>query len=347
MDLNFRSDNESPASPAIIEALLEANRGTAWAYAEDQWSDRLDQDFSDLFGTSTTALPVSTGTVANSIALSSVTPPWGQVYCHRNAHILNDECGAPEFFGNGLRLVPVDGPDGMFDAEALRATVRSSEGHGIHSYVSSVVSITQSNESGTVYPADEIASICEAAKELGLITHMDGARFGNAVASLACHPGDISWRAGIDMMSFGASKNGCLAAEALLLFNRPELRETAERLRKRSGHLLSKMRYLSAQLLAYIKDDLWLDLAGHSNQQAARFSYAVGQHPHASLEFPVHANEVFVSWSPEGFRRLEEAGIQFLGWPGRDDLARFVFSHCTSSEETEKLCSALGEIRDC
>ena len=149
------------------------------------------------------------------------------------------------------------------------------------------------------------------------------------------------------MMSFGASKNGCLAAEALLFFNRPELRETAERLRKRSGHLLSKMRYLSAQLLAYINDDLWLDLAGHSNQQAAHFSYAVGQHPHARLEFPVHANEVFVNWSPEGFRRLEEAGIQFLGWPGRDDLARFVFSHCTSSEETEQLCAALAGIKNC
>ena len=147
-------------------------------------------------------------------------------------------------------------------------------------------------------------------------------------------------------MSFGASKNGCLAAEALIFFNRPELRETAERHRKRSGHLLSKMRYVSAQLLAYINDNLWLDLAAHSNQQAARFSYAVGQHPSAGLEFPVHANEVFVKWSPQGFSRLEEAGIQFLGWPGRDDLARFVFSHCTSPKETEQLCSALADITD-
>lgn len=347
MEMNFRSDNESPAAPAIMEALIEANRGTAWAYAEDRWSERLDEAYSDLFETSVTVLPVSTGTVANSIALSSVTPPWGLVYCHRNAHILNDECGAPEFFGNGLRLVPVDGPDGMFDAEALRATVKSTESHGIHSYVSAAVSTTQSTESGTVYQADEIASICGAAAEMGMITHMDGARFGNAVSSLACQPGDISWRAGIDMMSFGASKNGCLAAEALIFFNRPELRETAERLRKRSGHLLSKMRYVSAQLLAYIEGDLWLDLAGYANQQAAHFSFAVGQHPEARLEFPVHANEVFVRWSPAGFRKLEQAGIQFLGWPGRDDLARFVFSHCTHSEETEKLCSLLGETRTC
>jgi len=346
MELNFRSDNESPAAPAIMEALLEANHGTAWAYAEDHWSERLDEAFSELFGTDTAVVPVSTGTVANSIALASVTPPWGMVYCHRNAHILNDECGAPEFFGSGLRLVPVDGPEGMFDPQALREAINSAEGHGIHSYVSAAVSITQSNESGTVYQAEEIKSICDAAKELGLTTHMDGARFGNAVASLGCHPGEISWQAGIDMMSFGASKNGCLTAEALIFFNRPDLRETAERHRKRSGHLLSKMRYVSAQLLAYVKDDLWLDLAAHSNQQAARFSYAVGQHSSASLEFPVHANEVFVNWSPEGFRQLEDAGIQFLGWPGRDDLARFVFSHCTSPEETEQLCSALADITD-
>ncbi len=347
MELNFRSDNESPAAPAIMEAIIEANRGRAWAYAEDHWSEQLDQAFSELFGTQTTVVPVATGTVANSIALACVTPPWGLVYCHRNSHILNDECGAPEFFGSGLRLVPVDGPNGKFDTQALEDTIRSTEGHGIHSYVSSAVSITQSNESGTIYQPDEIASICLAAKDRGLATHLDGARFANAIASLGCTPAETSWKAGIEMMSFGASKNGCMGAEALLLFNRPELRETAERHRKRSGHLLSKMRYVSAQLLAYINDGLWLDLAGLANQQAARFSYAVAQHPHASLEFPVHANEVFVKWSAEGFRRLEQAGVEFLGWPGRDDLARFVFSHCTSSEETEKLCSELSKIEDC
>jgi len=347
MELNFRSDNESPVAPAIMEALAEANHGTAWAYAEDQWSKRLDEAFSDLFGTATTVLPVSTGTVANSIALACVTQPWSVVYCHRHAHILKDEGGAPEFFGNGLRLMPVDGPEGKFDTAALENTIRDTEGHGVHSYVPSTVSITQSSECGTVYQVDEIASICKAAKDHGLTTHLDGARFGNAVSSLGCQPAETSWQAGIDMMSFGASKNGCLAAEALLFFKRPELRETAERYRKRSGHLLSKMRYVSAQLLAYIEGGRWLDLAGHANQQAARFSYAVAQHPNAGLEFPVHANEVFVKWSPEGFRRLENAGIQFLGWPGRDDLARFVFSYCTSSEDCEQLCSALGEIEDC
>ena len=342
MELNFRSDNESPAAPAILAALVEANQGAAWAYAEDHWSTRLNDAFSSLFETPTTVIPLSTGTVANSIALAAVTPPWGAVYCHRNAHILNDEGGAPEFFGNGLRLVPVDGPDGKFSAEAMDRLVRTNEGHGVHSYQPSAVSITQNTESGTVYRQEEISAICQAAERHGMATHMDGARFANAVASLGCHPADITWRAGVQMLSFGASKNGCLAAEALLLFGDTDLQEKAERLRKRSGHLLSKMRYVSAQLLAYIRDGLWLELAGNANTQAARFADAVRNHSEASLEYSVDANEVFVKWSPEGFQRLADGGIEFLTWPGRDDLARFVFSHSTNRAQTDALCRALA-----
>jgi len=344
MEMNFRSDNESPAAPAVMEALMKANQGTAWAYADDQWSKLLDQAFSDLFGTRTTVIPVSTGTAANSIALASVTPPWGSVYCHRNAHILNDECGAPEFFGGGLRLVPVDGDHGKFSAHAMETLIHENSGHGVHSYLPVAVSITQSSESGTVYQPDEIEAINQVAQSKGMATHMDGARFGNAVARLGCHPADITWRAGIQMLSFGASKNGCLAAEALLIFDDPGARETAERLRKRSGHLLSKMRYVSAQLLAYIHDGLWLGMAEHANHQAAAFAGAVDTHPEASLEYPVEANEVFVKWTAQGFKTLEQAGIQFLYWPGRDDLARFVFSHCTTEEETRFLCRTLDGI---
>jgi threonine aldolase len=350
MEMNFRSDNESPAAPAILAALQNANRGSAWAYAEDRWSERLDAAFSDLFGTPTTALPVSTGTVANGIALAAVTPPWGSVFCHRNAHILNDECGAPEFFGNGLRLVPIDGAEGRFTPDELLRAIRATEGHGVHSYDAAAVSLTQSTESGTVYQPAEIESICQAARARGLATHLDGARFANAVAALGCHPADVTWRAGVQLMSFGASKNGCMAAEALLIFDetlartgleRNAVKDRAERLRKRSGHLLSKMRYVSAQLLAYLEGGHWLELAAHANAQAARFAEAVARHGEASLEYPVEANEVFVRWSAEGFRRLEEAGIQFLTWPGHDDLARFVFSHSTLAEETDALCQAL------
>lgn len=345
MDLNFRSDNESPAAPAIMAALAQANEDTAQAYAEDAWSARLDAAFSELFETDTTVIPVSTGTAANAMALASVTPPWGSVYCHQNAHILNDESGAPEFFGNGLRLVPIDGADGKFTAADLERLVHANQGHGVHSYLPAAVSLTQSSESGTVYRPDEIAAICAVASRRAMACHMDGARFANAIARLGCRPADTTWRAGIELLSFGASKNGCLAAEALLLFGAAASRERAgyaERLRKRSGHLLSKMRYLSAQLLAYIQDDLWLTMAGQANAQAAVFAEAVNAHAEASLEFPVEANEVFVKWSPQGFDRLRAAGMQFLGWPGRDDLARFVFSYSTRKEETVALCEALG-----
>jgi threonine aldolase len=342
MELNFRSDNESPADPRIMEALKEANRGTAWAYAEDRWSERLDQAFSGLFETETTVIPVSTGTAANSIALASVTPPWGEVYCHRNAHIFNDEGGAPEFFGNGLRLATVSGPDGKLSAGELERQISQNEGHGIHSYQPAALSLTQSTESGTIYRPEELAEICEVGRQRGMATHMDGARFGNAVASLECSPADLSWRRGIQMLSFGATKNGCLGAEALLIFGAGEQAANAERLRKRSGHLLSKMRYVSAQLLAYIEDGHWLRMAAHANRQAARFAAAVREHEEAELEYTVQANEVFVRWSREGFGRLEAEGIQFLTWPGPSDLARFVFSYCTADEETAALCRALA-----
>ena len=201
----------------------------------------------------------------------------------------------------------------------------------------------QSSQPNLPLGCSQIAAIAAAAEEPGMVRHMDGARFGNAVAALGCHPADITWRAGVQLLSFGASKNGCLAAEALLIFDDRVAADTAERLRKRSGHLLSKMRYVSAQLLAYLEQDLWLDMAGHANAQATRFAQAVDRHPEASLTYTVEANEVFVRWSPAGFRRLEAAGIQFLTWPGRDDLARFVFSHCTTPAETEALCNAFAE----
>ena len=341
MDLNFRSDNETPAAPAIMASIEKANRGTAHAYAEDDWSVRLDEAFSERFETAVSVIPMATGTACNAIALACVSPPWGSVFCHRDAHIYNDESGAPEFFGNGLRLVPVEGSNGKLPRRALEAAILASEGHGVHSYIPAAVSITQSTESGTVYQPEEITSLCEVAKAHDIPVHLDGARFANALATTGVSPADMSWRAGVNLMSFGASKNGCMAAEALLLFDRPEIRDQAERLRKRSGHLLSKMRFVSAQLLACLEDDLWLILARHANRQAARFADAIEKHESAELEFPVEANEVFLRWSGQGFAALENAGIQFLMWPGRDDLARFVFAHSTDERATEKLCNEL------
>lgn len=337
MKANFRSDNETPVAAAIWRALEQANQGTAWAYAEDAWSARLDTAFSELFEIETRVLPVATGTVANAIALATTSPSWGTVFCHRSAHIYSDESGAPEFYGDGLRLVPVPGDEGKMGPEALANAIRGSEGHGIHSYVPAALSITQSTESGTVYTLDELDALCGIAADKGMAIHMDGARFANALVSLACSAADMSWKRGVQMLSFGASKNGCMAAEALLFFGDAPGLDLAERHRKRGGHLLSKMRYVSAQLLAYIEDGLWLDLASHANAQAARFAAAIDQHPKAALEFPVQANEVFVRWSAGGFSALASAGIEFHLWPGQDDLARFVFAHSTGTEETDAL----------
>lgn len=344
MIANFRSDNETPVAEPVMRAILEANQGTAFAYAEDDWSLRLDDTFSDLFEHRVRVLPVPTGTVANAIALACVTPPWGAVLCHRNAHIYCDESGAPEFYGHGLRLVTGEGENGKLNPQTLATAIRGSTGHGVHSYEAAALSLTQCTESGTLYQPEEIAALCDLARHHGLATHLDGARFGNAVAALGCHPADLTCRAGIEMLSFGASKNGCLAAEALVFFERHELYAHAERLRKRGGHLYSKMRYLSAQLLAYVADGLWLDLAATANAQAARFAAAVDAHPSAALEYPAQANEVFVRWRPEAFETLEAAGIGFLTWPGRDDLARFVFGHTTTAEDTDALIDALQAI---
>jgi len=344
MTANFRSDNETPIAAPIMEAILQANQGTAWAYAEDDWSERLNEVFSELFRTDAIVLPISTGTVANSIALAAVTPPWGSVICHNDAHIYADESGAPEFFGNGLRLIPVEGENGKLQPAAVESAVDKNIGHGVHSYKASAMSLTQATEAGTVYSVDEVGALCDSAHALGLVTHMDGARFGNAIAHLGCHPAEVTVEAGIDMLSFGASKNGCMAAEALVLFNQPQLQDTAERLRKRSGHLLSKMRYVSAQLLAYIENGLWLDMATHANTQATKFAKAIENHAEATLEYPVHANEVFVSWSKEGFEYLETQGIEFGLWPGRDDLARFVFGHSTNDDEVRVLLTATAEF---
>jgi len=343
MTANFRSDNETPVAPAIMDAILEANKGNAWAYADDDWSKRLNQVFSELFRTEAVVLPVSTGTVANSIALASMTEPWGSVFCHSGAHIYGDEGGAPEFFGNGMRLVPIAGENGKLKTSDLQNAIRANEGHGVHSYKPSALSLTQATEAGTIYSIEEVRSLCNAAHDIGMTTHMDGARFANAIASLGCHPAEVTVEAGIDMLSFGASKNGCMAAEALVLFNQHQQYETAERLRKRSGHLLSKMRYVSAQLLAYIENDRWLEMATHANRQATKFAQAVEKHAEAKLEYPVQANEVFISWTKEGFDHLESKRIEFGLWPGRDDLARFVFGHSTSTIEVQILINALEQ----
>jgi len=339
--INFRSDNEGPVVEPIMQALIEANDGMAYAYGEDPWTQQLKPAFSELFECEVEVLPLATGTAGNSAALAQMTPPWGSIVCHELAHIYQDECGAPELFSGGARLVALPGDDGKLQAGTVAEWLSLQGAHGVHNFEPAAISLTQATEAGTLYRPDQVSELAALAHEQGMRVHMDGARFANAVAALGVAPAEITWRAGVDALTFGASKNGAMAAEALVVFSHPEWLPGLERRRKRAGHLLSKMRYVSAQLLAYIDDDLWLQLAGHANTQAGRFAAAVEGDPGAKLHWPAEANEVFPAMAPERLTALADAGFDFHRWPGHEGLARLVFAPTTGEAAVTRLIAAL------
>jgi threonine aldolase len=306
--MNFRSDNTAAVAPEILAALMEVNKGPAPAYGEDRWSRKLEQKFGDLFERDVRVFTVATGTAANSISLASAVPPWGSILCHREAHVECDEAGAPEFYSGGAKLTLIDGAAAKVTPEAVREALGRTA-RSIHSVMPSALSISQTTERGAVYQPHEVADLGEIARGEGLAFHMDGARFANAVAALKCKPADISWRAGVDLLSFGATKNGALAAEAIVCFN-PAYAEEIERRRKRGGHLLSKNRFVAAQLLAYLDDDLWLKLAQRANAMAKKLGEAAG----SRLIVPVESNQVFVRLAPHAIAKLRAAGAEFYDW---------------------------------
>jgi threonine aldolase len=313
--MHFSSDNATGVAPEIMAALAEVNAGPALAYGNDAVTAQAKAALESLFERELEVFPVATGTAANALALSVLTPPYGLIYCHRHAHIEEDECGAPELFTGGAKLHLLDGPHGKFDAATLEAALTGA-GPGVeHHPQPAAVSITQASEAGTVYRAEEIAAIAELAHGAGLKLHMDGARFANAVAHLGCTAAEASWKAGVDVLSFGATKNGAMAAEAVLFFE-PALAADFRFRRKRAGHLFSKMRFLSAQLLAYCTDELWLRNARHANAMANRLAEGLAALPGAELAHPVEANEVFVSLPEVALRAMAEAGVVFHRWDG-------------------------------
>jgi threonine aldolase len=339
----FLSDNAATVHPKLWEAMRAADSPDI-PYDGDRLSAQLDEWFSDLFGRECAAVWIATGTAANCLALATMVQPHGGVVCHEEAHIEVDEGGAPGFYLHGAKLILASGKSAKLTPADI-AVVTDLIRDDVHQVQPHAISITQASEYGCSYRPDELAALGDFARKRGLGIHMDGARFANAVVSLDCSPAQTSWKKGVQMLSFGAGKNGCIGAEALLIFGETGQRERAERLRKRSGHLLSKMRFLSAQLLSYIENDHWLTYAAHANAQAARFAVAVDQHPEARLEYTADANEIFVHWSAEGLTALAESGVQFFLQPGHDDLARFVFSFHTAESETETLCQKLARIR--
>jgi threonine aldolase len=309
--MNFSSDNVTGVAPEILAALAAANAGAASAYGADAVTERLQRRFAEVFEHEVAVFPVATGTAANALALASLTPPWGVVYGHRDAHFQVDECGAPEFYTGGAKLRTLEGDHGKISAADLEAAI---VGRGVvHHAQPASVSLTQSTEAGTVYQPGEIEAVAEVCRRHGLALHVDGARFANAVASLARSPADLTWRAGVDALSFGATKNGAMAAEAVVFFQPAKAADLAYR-RKRGGHLFSKMRFLSAQLEAYLADDLWLANARHANRMATRLAEGLAGLAGARLVHPVEANELFVALPEPVIRGLLAEGFQFYRW---------------------------------
>jgi len=332
--LRFLSDNTGTVAPEILDALTEANHGLVTAYGSDPWTQRLDDCLSAYFGTAVRAFAVATGTAANSLSLATLTPSYGLIFAHEEAHIANDEAGAPGFFTGGAQLSLLQSPDGKLTRDVL-ATALDTQRVSVHTLQPKALALSQATELGTSYRPDELRGLCTLAHEHGLKVQMDGARFANSVAFLDCHPGDVTWRAGVDVMTFGATKNGALAAEAVVIFDRRLAAEFGFR-RKRAGHLFSKMRFLSAQLDAYLADDLWLKNARHANAMARRLGEGLARIPGVSLAHPVEANEVFVGLPEAALRGLAGDGFQFHPWQAEDRLlARLVTAFNTREADVD------------
>src|SRR5882757_693922 len=334
--MRFYSDNTATAAPEILAAITQANQGHTIAYGADPWTQRLDEVLGRFFGTEVRAFAVTTGTAANSLSLATLSPPWGAIYAHEEGHIGVDECGAPQFFTGGAQLVSLLGENAKLTPCVLRTAIDKHPAN-VHTVQPAIVSLTQATELGTAYRPDEIAAISKLAHERGLAVQMDGARFANAVAFLDCHPGDVTWRAGVDVLSFGATKNGALAAEAVVFFNRERVRDFEFR-RKRAGHLISKSRFVAAQLLAYVESGVWQRNARRANSFAQQIGRAAG----STLLYPVEANEVFARLGEDRKARLRTAGFEFYDWgPARSGEARFVASWDQREQDVTALCEAL------
>ena len=336
--IDYRSDNTGRAAPEILDAILLANAGTALGYGADEWTARLQERFTEQFETPVRVFPVATGTAANALSLAAIGPGWGNIYCSEAAHINTSEANAAGFFGGGLKLVPLPGLHGRIDPEALARTLATIQPGQLHRGQPAAVNLTQASDLGTVYPLDEIRAIAEIAKRRGLKVHMDGARFANALASLGCSPAEMSWRSGVDILSFGATKNGGALCDAIVVFNLELADGLAVQLR-RAGQVWSKMRFASAQLMAYIENGLWLNLAAASNAAAARIVAGIAGLPGLRLVAPVEVNELFLELPSAAMDALERDGFQF--YRRSATLARFVCRFDTSEAETDALIAAL------
>jgi threonine aldolase len=348
----FASDNWAGAHPAISAALAAHGGGFDAAYGTGTLDREVEKRFAEIFEHDVSVWFLPTGTAANSLALAAVNRTGGVAFAHPDAHIREDEGGAPEFLTAGVRVRPVSGAGGKIDSGGLRKAVEPFAPGTVNMGRAMAVSITQASEIGTVYTQDEIAGISSVCREHDLPLHMDGARFANALVALDCSPADMTWKSGVDILSFGGTKNGCWCAEALLFFNR-DMAADMPWLRKRSGHLFSKSRFIAAQFLAYFDDGLWLELAGHANTMASQLARMIEENGKTRLAWTPEANEVFAILPKAEFRRLQDAGVRFYDWPAPDGcdtglgddetIVRMVTSFATQQNDIDRLAEALGD----
>lgn len=347
--MNFASDNVAGASAPVLDALIAANRGPSPAYGTDDLTRDVSQRLAAIFERDLEVLLVATGTAANALALGAVLSPWGLCVCHEEAHVIDDECGAPEFFSHGAKLAGLRGTGGKLDPASVAAALDRLPAHE-KQMPAECLSISQATESGVVYRPDEISALSEVSRARGVRLHMDGARFANALVALGCSPAEMTWRSGVDILSFGATKNGCFAAEAIIAFD-PDLARSLRYRRKRSGHTLSKGRLLSAQLQGYLAGDHWLDNARRANRMAGTLSRGLAALPGVRLAWPTEANEVFVLMPKALDGALRQAGAFYHPWSDRslapgeavgpdEVLVRLVASFATTSEDIETLLTA-------
>ncbi|MCC6006150.1 MAG: low specificity L-threonine aldolase [Rhodobacteraceae bacterium] len=348
----FTSDNAGPAAPEVMAALVAANAGHAPSYGADPAMERVRARLREIFEAPEAAVHlVATGTAANALALACLCPPWATIFCHREAHVESDECGAPEFYTGGAKLTLVPGEHGRMTPEALAQAVAATGQVGVHNVQRGAVSLTNITEAGAVYAPGQVRALADIARAHGLPVHMDGARFANAVAALGCAPADLTWRAGVDALSFGGTKNGLPGAEAVILFD-PAKSWEFELRRKRGGHLFSKHRYLSAQMEAYLEGDLWLDLAARANRAAKRLADGLRTLPGAALLHPVDGNMLFAALPREAHRHARAAGAQYYLWPFGQSLegpghepvsARLVCDWSTTEADVDALLAAFAD----
>ncbi|MEH6446788.1 MAG: low specificity L-threonine aldolase [Oceanospirillaceae bacterium] len=339
LNTNFGSDNTAGASQQILEALINCNQGAAAPYGNDEYSEQVEQRLSEIFECPVSVFIVSTGSAANALSLSLLTPPWGNILCHVDSHINNDECAAPEFF-SGAKLVTstsssVEDKSSKLDPQQLLAQCSHKNGD-VHSTQATCVSISQVTETGSIYTLDEINTIGDICHDKGLKLHMDGARFANALVALDCTPAQMTWKSGVDILSFGASKNGALSAEAIILFDQSYSQELGYR-RKRAGHLCSKMRFQAAQLQAYLQDDLWLKNAQQANAMAQRLATGLQAISAVQIQGNVEANIIFCAMPEALFAALQAQGFYFYGGRWGKDICRLVTSFATTTADVDHL----------